>query len=103
MSVHIADSQLSFHLPTLSYIDAKWEEPTLRAQAGVSRRQTGVAAWLSHQVSAFATWRRDREAAAELAAMSDHELMDIGLSRSDIFRVFDKEANQDLRQRGLRA
>jgi uncharacterized protein YjiS (DUF1127 family) len=32
--------------------------------------------------------------------MSDHELMDIGISRSDLSRVFDPSLNQDLRARG---
>jgi uncharacterized protein YjiS (DUF1127 family) len=100
MGVHTADSQFSFRLPTLSYIDARWEEPALRAPAAAPGH-TGLAAWLSRQASNFITWRRDSAAAAELALMSDHELMDIGVSRSDIPRVFDHAANEDLRQRGL--
>jgi uncharacterized protein YjiS (DUF1127 family) len=62
--------------------------------------KTGLAAWLAAQVTTFQAWRRDREAAAELAAMSNHELMDIGLSRSDLSRVFDPAFNEDLRMRG---
>jgi uncharacterized protein YjiS (DUF1127 family) len=104
MSAHTADTQYSFHLPTLSYVDAKWEEPNLRAQVEAARsgRQIDLVAWLSRQASAFSAWRRDREAAAELARMSDHELTDIGLGRADIVRVFDRDANQDLRNRGVR-
>jgi uncharacterized protein YjiS (DUF1127 family) len=102
MSVHTADSQLSFRLPSLSYIDAKWEEPSLRIQPAAPKA-AGLVVWLSRQVSAFSAWRRDSAAAAELASMSDHELMDIGLSRADISRVFDREANLDLVQRGLYA
>jgi len=45
-------------------------------------------------------WRRDRQAAAELASMSDHELMDIGISRSDLSRAFDPAYNGDLVHRG---
>ena len=30
MSAQIANSQFTFKLPSLSYIDAEWEEPTLR-------------------------------------------------------------------------
>jgi uncharacterized protein YjiS (DUF1127 family) len=99
MSAHTADSKLSFQLPSLSYIDAKWEEPSLRAQP-TAPQATGLVSWLSRQVAAFSAWRRDNAAAAELALMSDHELLDIGVSRSDIPRVFDSKANQDLRQRG---
>ena len=102
MSVHTADSQFNFQLPSLSYIDAKWEEPNLQAQAAAPQavRDTGLAAWLSHLVSSFVAWRRDSEAAAELSAMSDRELLDIGMSRSDLARAFDKDFNADLRQRG---
>jgi uncharacterized protein YjiS (DUF1127 family) len=97
-----ADSQFSFQLPKMSYIDAHWEEPNLQtATPGQSSvRQTGLAAWLSRQVAAFAAWRRDSEAAGELAMMSDRELLDIGVSRSDLSRVFDPMFNQDLRNRG---
>ncbi|MFL5257278.1 MAG: DUF1127 domain-containing protein [Rhodopila sp.] len=100
MSVQTADSQFSFKLPSLSYVDAKWEEPELLAPTAVPPRKTGLAAWLAARVATFQAWRRDREAAAELAAMSNHELMDIGLSRSDLSRVFDPAFNEDLRMRG---
>jgi uncharacterized protein YjiS (DUF1127 family) len=102
MSAHTAKSQFSFELPSLSYIDAKWEEPSLRAPTVTPRaaRKGGLAAWLSRQVAAYAAWRLDREAAAELSAMSDRELLDIGLSRSDVDRAFAPAYNQDLRQRG---
>jgi len=102
MSAQTADSQFTFVLPTLSYIDAKWEEPNLRAPIAVPGkvRKSGLAAWLSRQVSAFVAWRRDRQAVAELSSMTDHELMDIGVSRSDLTRVFDPAINQDLQLRG---
>jgi uncharacterized protein YjiS (DUF1127 family) len=103
MSVHTAESQFTFELPSMSYIDAKWEEPSLR-EAGASPkpvRKGGLAAWLSHQVAAFVAWRRDSQAASELAAMSDRELMDIGLGRADVVRVFQPAYNEDLRHRGL--
>jgi uncharacterized protein YjiS (DUF1127 family) len=102
MSAHTADSQFSFQLPSLSYIDAKWEEPNLHAPDAVPQvvRKAGLAAWLSRQVAAVAAWRSNRAAASELLAMSDHELADIGLNRSDVSRVFDPGFNQDLCQRG---
>jgi uncharacterized protein YjiS (DUF1127 family) len=105
MSVHTADSQFTFQLPSLSYIDAKWEEPNLRTPAATIPpvRKTGVTAWLTQRLEAIGTWRRERQAAAELALMSDYELMDIGLSRSDLSRVFDRASNQDLSQRGIHA
>jgi uncharacterized protein YjiS (DUF1127 family) len=85
----------------LSYIDAKWEEPNLTAPgAAPDARRSRVAAWLAGRVAALRTWRRDSQAAAELAGMSNHELMDIGLTRSDLIRVFDPACNEDLRTRG---
>lgn len=105
MSVQTADSQFSFQLPSLSYIDAKWEEPNLRVPVAgpTAARKGGLAAWLSRQISGIVAWRRDSKAAAELAAMSDRELLDIGIGRSDLSRVFDPAFNQDLRQRGTHA
>ncbi len=102
MSAHTADSQFTFQLPSLSYIDAKWEEPNLRAPTAAPQavRKTGLAASLSHFVASFVAWRRDRTAVAELSAMSDRELMDIGVSRCDVGRAFNRDFNADLRQRG---
>lgn len=100
MGVHTADSQFSFHLPSLSYIDAKWEEPNLRAPVAIPVRKAGLATWLSRQVAGLIAWRRDSQAASELAGMTDRELLDIGVTRSDLSRTFDPMFNQDLRQRG---
>lgn len=99
MSVHTANSQFHFELPSLSYVDAKWEEPSLRAPAdsGFPGRNNGLAGWLARRFDAFRAWRRDRQAALELAMMSDRELRDIGLTRSDMYRVFRTELNADLR------
>jgi uncharacterized protein YjiS (DUF1127 family) len=102
MSAYTADSKFSFQLPTLSYVDAKWEEPNLRAPVapGGAPRSRGLAAWLSRRVAAVDAWLFDREAAAELSLMTDRELLDIGLSRADVSRVFKPAFNLDLRQRG---
>ncbi len=98
MSVQSADPGLAFHLPTLSYIDAKWEEPNLRNPATVPQvvNRTRLATWLARKVSTFLDWRRDSIAASQLSTMSDRELMDIGISRSDLPRVFDPAFNQGL-------
>ena len=102
MSVRTADSQFSFHLPSLTYIDAKWEEPNLRTPTAPARpsRTVRFAGWLFRRLEAIVAWRRDRQAAAELASMSDHELMDIGISRADLSRAFNPAYNGDLAQRG---
>jgi len=102
MSAQIADSQFTFKLPSLSYIDAKWEEPDLLVPSAPRQgaRKRGLAGWWSRQAAAFVAWRRNNEAARELSAMSDRQLADIGISRSDLTRVFDAAYNQDLGQRG---
>jgi uncharacterized protein YjiS (DUF1127 family) len=104
MNAQIADSQFCFHLPSMSYIDAKWEEPNLRAPAVAPRvvRNSGLTPWLSRRVAAVAAWRRDFEIAAELFTMSDRELQDIGVSREEVGGMFaPTTVNQHLRQRGL--
>jgi uncharacterized protein YjiS (DUF1127 family) len=95
-----ANSQFSFQLPSLSYVDASWEEPNLRTPA--TARKPDAGGWLSRQINKFVAWRRDSEAARELSAMSDRELLDFGLSRGDIGRVFQPAFNEDLRRRGAR-
>jgi len=99
MSAHTANTQFSFELPSMSYIDAKWEEPNLRTPAASPSvvRKGGLAAWLSRRIAAFKAWNLDQQAAAELRSMTDRELMDIGLSRSDVPHVFAPEFNSDLR------
>lgn len=103
MSAHNASSPMSFQLPSLSYIDAKWEEPALRIPAPPARvvHKGGLVAWLSRQVAAFRAWRLEQETAFELSTMSDRELLDIGISRADVGRAFTPAFNADLQQRGL--
>jgi uncharacterized protein YjiS (DUF1127 family) len=96
MSAHLGDSQFSFRLPSLSYIDASWEEPELRAAKPVPARASVVRAL----IAAFRGWLRDNQAAAELGAMSDRELLDIGIGRADLQRVFDPAHSAELRYRG---
>jgi uncharacterized protein YjiS (DUF1127 family) len=101
MSVHSADSHVSFHLPSMGYIDTRWEEqdpPTPTAASKVARK-SWLASWLARRLAAVAAWRQESITARELASMNDHELMDIGLNRSDLPRVFDSAFSQEMRQR----
>ena len=102
MSAHTVNQKFHFELPTLSYIDAKWEEPNLRAAAEnkTTTRKTGLAAWFAGLIDSYHTWQRNQQAITELGSMSDRELGDIGLTRSDMARVFDPAFNDDLRRRG---
>ncbi len=102
MNADTANTRFNFELPHLSYIDAKWEEPTLRAAAETARpaRKAGLGAWIARQIAAYRTWQRNQQAIRELGMMTDHELGDIGISRSDFGRMFDPALNEDLRRRG---
>ena len=50
-------------------------------------------------MAAFRAWRLERRAQTELGNMTDRELMDIGLNRGDLMRVFNPAQNADLRGR----
>ena len=102
MSVHTANSEFRFELPSLSYVDVRWEEPNLRTPADPQEpvRKAGLASWFTRRIAAFLAWRRDQQAMSELTMMSDHQLADLGIGRSDVLRIFDPAFNADLRQRG---
>jgi uncharacterized protein YjiS (DUF1127 family) len=46
-----------------------------------------VAASVTNMLAAYAEWRRISRAVAELDALSDHMLRDIGIARHDIVRI----------------
>ncbi|HQT77941.1 MAG: hypothetical protein B7Z80_11565 [Rhodospirillales bacterium 20-64-7] len=102
MNAQTPNSQLSYQLPSMSYIDASWEEPTLRATPANARsaNKHGFANWLAARIAAFRSWRQEQRARTELHAMTDRELLDIGVSRADFGRMFSDAHNQDLRARG---
>jgi uncharacterized protein YjiS (DUF1127 family) len=95
MSAPLTKDQLAFQLPYLTYVDAHYEEPNLRFVPEVEP-QHSVGAWLAGRIVAFRTWREKRAALTEMEMMTDRELMDIGLSRADLRRVFDPAHNADL-------
>jgi uncharacterized protein YjiS (DUF1127 family) len=105
MNAQTPNSELTFQLPTMSYINAKWEEPNLRVNEAELRavRKSGFAVWLAGRAAAFRGWRAKQQGMAELQMMSDRELRDIGLNRSDLGRVFSDAHNRDLRARGTHA
>jgi uncharacterized protein YjiS (DUF1127 family) len=103
MTTSVANSQFAFQLPNLSYVDASWEEPDLRAARPSVPRRPRLWARLSARIIALAAWRQQAKARAELDLMTDRELLDIGLSRTDLERVFVAEHNTDLMRRGTNA
>ncbi|HUB12472.1 MAG TPA: DUF1127 domain-containing protein [Acetobacteraceae bacterium] len=94
MSAPIAKSQFTFELPNLTYVDASQEEANFRLPVSAEKPH-GFRAL----VAAFHAWREKQAAIAELELMTDRELMDIGLTRSDVHRVFNDNFNGDLRDR----
>jgi uncharacterized protein YjiS (DUF1127 family) len=95
MSAPMTKSQLAFELPSLSYIDTRWEEPAVQP-AVVPVRKHGFASWIATRVAAYRTWRDNSRLLAELGSMSDRDLLDVGLTRGDLRRIFDDRLNQDL-------
>ena len=95
MSAPIAKSHLTFATPNLTYIDARAEEPNLRALPA-SQPKAGLFGWVADRYAAFVTWNRMQDQAAELASMSERDLADIGLNRGDLQRVFTPEFKKDM-------
>ncbi|HET8997054.1 MAG TPA: DUF1127 domain-containing protein [Acetobacteraceae bacterium] len=97
MSAPIAKDQLAYQLPNLTYVDAHPEEPNLgRVTLPTELPKPSFGRWLAARIAALQAWRERQSAMAELEMMSDRELMDIGLSRADMARVFDSAHNADL-------
>ena len=85
MSAPLTRGQIAFELPQLSYIDTRWEEPVLPAEAQPTREH-GAGGWFERRIEAFRTWRENARALAELRRMSNVELRDVGLNRGDFDR-----------------
>ena len=89
MSTHIANDRMTFSLGNLSYIDASYDEQLPVPPA--PRKRSIFTRWRE--------WHQRRQVAAELGLMTDRELADMGLSRTDVSRVFDPGFDAD-RARG---
>ncbi len=94
MSAPIAKNQFAFELPNLTYVDAHFEEPTLREAAAPVAPPQGFGDWIAARIAGVRTWRENRMAMAEMEMMTDHELLDIGLTRADLPRVFDAQVQR---------
>jgi uncharacterized protein YjiS (DUF1127 family) len=80
MNARIAKEEIALLMPTTlaSYAGAGFTAP----EQGAGNPLVRIVRW-------FLDLPRRRAVIAELSALSDHELADIGLSRSDLARVFD--------------
>jgi uncharacterized protein YjiS (DUF1127 family) len=80
MNARVAKEEIALLMPTTlaSYADTAYAAPVPQAPSAFAR----AVRWL-------VDLPRRRAVLAELAALSDHELTDIGLNRSELARVFD--------------
>ena len=96
MSAPITNDQFSFSLGNLSYIGASYDEAPAPV---VKLGGAGLIAWFRGLVAKATDWQRRRAAIEELGLMTDRELSDIGLTRTDLARVFNTTFASD-RARG---
>jgi uncharacterized protein YjiS (DUF1127 family) len=85
MSAPTAKDHFDFSLGNLSYINSAYDEPYAPAKPLDHR----ISVWVGRLVSMLREWRHRRAVIQEMSLMTDRELSDIGLSRSDLARVFD--------------
>ena len=93
MSAPLAKSDFVFKLATSqSYIDGDYD-PTPRTAAQPAPRGLLrlIGDGLASVAQGFRAWAARQGTLSEMGMMSDRELADIGLSRSDVPRVFDAE------------
>ncbi|OJW29668.1 MAG: hypothetical protein BGO51_11395 [Rhodospirillales bacterium 69-11] len=60
----------------------------MRGRAAAPAHTGGLGDLLANLLGSFRAWREREAALAELMAMTDRELLDIGLTRGDLPRVF---------------
>ena len=65
----------------------------------MSRRHTGMS-WFWRYMNYLATWRTHRIAIKHLNQLTDKELLDIGIARSDIDRLVWLKEDKTMRARG---
>ena len=65
----------------------------------MSKKRTGVT-WFWRYLNYLATWREHRNTIKELNRLTDKELNDIGIARSDIDRLVWLEEDKTMRGRG---
>jgi len=66
----------------------------------MSRKHTGMS-WFWRYMNYLATWRSHRLAIKQLNQLTDKELLDIGIARSDIDRMVWLKEDKTMRARGI--
>ncbi len=88
MSAPISKTDLTFHLPQSFSYHSTWDDADYEPAKPLGRWARLVLAFQLTQARLL-RWAERRSAVQELSAMSERELSDIGLTRSDIGRVTD--------------
>ena len=84
MNAYSSKDDLDFSLGNVSYIGPAYEDaPT------ASVKPHGFRDWLATFWVAILEWRQHQAVLQEMRLMTDRELADVGLTRSDLVRVFD--------------
>ena len=91
MNAPLPKHQISFTLGDLTYINSAYEDAS---PSVIEEGQQGIHAWISDLVARFTEWQDRRAVTERLAAMSDRELADIGLTRADLTPTFDPITDQ---------
>ena len=86
MNAPVTKDQFTLSLGNLTYVDSTYDDVPAEIPAESTH---GVRQWFERRVTAFAEWRRRQETLREMEMLTDRELADIGLTRSDLPRVFD--------------
>jgi uncharacterized protein YjiS (DUF1127 family) len=90
MSAPISKSDLAFSLPASLSYHSTWDDADYEPVQ--PQRRHGLFARLAAPIVArVQAWSVRERAVSELSAMSDRDLADIGLTRSDIPRVSDPD------------
>ena len=86
MNAPVTKDQFTFSLGNVSYIDSSYEDAPALVPA---EPKHAIRDWFNRQLGALAEWHRRQETLREMEMLTDRELADIGLSRSDLPRVFE--------------
>jgi uncharacterized protein YjiS (DUF1127 family) len=92
MTAQITKDQFNYSLGNVSYVDYSVDEPPARV---IEIPTLGIGNFLRRAVAAVADWRRRQAVIREMEMLTDRDLADIGLTRSDLPRVFDPEFAAD--------
>ena len=100
MSAPITKTELSFKLPQMLSYHSTWDDADY--EPARPARHTGLLARMAEGIrTRAAAWTARHRAMEELADMTDRELADIGLSRSDIPRVTERDFIEEHAARGV--